>query len=49
MLDEILSTIANAFYLVPLQVQQFKAKEPNATILAAAPQAQKRDRDSELQ
>lgn len=50
MLDEINRVIANTIYLVPLQVQHFKAKEPHATILAVgATKAQKRDRDTELQ
>ncbi len=50
MWDEISRAIANTAYLVPWQVQRFKANEPSATVLAAgAVKAQKRDRDSDPQ
>lgn len=50
MLDEIGRAISNAIYFVPLQVRRYKAKEPDATVLAAgATKAQKSDRENEPQ
>ncbi|MFQ5857770.1 MAG: hypothetical protein ACE5LU_19365 [Anaerolineae bacterium] len=47
MLDTFNRMLANAIYLVPLQVKRFKAKEPDSQILVAgATKAQKGDEDT---